>query len=157
MICRHTNTVENAQKSCFISSVLTSVLKTLLYSPPLTFFLCVHPDSSPTSLHLILQHFKRHPRGHLGLKPPYPQQMKWVQWHHTQTVNTPLVWIWMWPGSSFMHLQVTIDDSDEDIPVMKAARPPPRYVCFSLQCDGPASQGRQNICGYTQWGCINKW
>lgn len=32
----------------------------------------------------------------------------------------------------WFHLQVTIDDSDEDFPMMKATRPPPRCVCF---CD----------------------
>ena len=32
---------------------------------------------------------------------------------------------------TFIHLQVTIDDSDEDVPVMKATRAPQRYVCVS--------------------------
>uniref|UniRef100_A0A8D3BP52 Double-strand break repair protein n=1 Tax=Scophthalmus maximus TaxID=52904 RepID=A0A8D3BP52_SCOMX len=32
-----------------------------------------------------------------------------------------------------IYIYVTIDDSDEDIPVMKTTRPPPRYVCFSLK------------------------
>uniref|UniRef100_A0A3B4YBP4 Double-strand break repair protein MRE11 n=1 Tax=Seriola lalandi dorsalis TaxID=1841481 RepID=A0A3B4YBP4_SERLL len=44
---------------------------------------------------------------------------------------------------SFTLSFVAIDDSDEDISVMKAARPPPRYVCFCLQCGSPAFQGRK--------------
>lgn len=28
-----------------------------------------------------------------------------------------------------VHLQVIIDDSDEEMPLMKTTRPPPRYVC----------------------------
>ena len=32
---------------------------------------------------------------------------------------------------TFIHLQLTIVDSDEDVPVMKATRAPPRYVCVA--------------------------
>lgn len=61
---------------------------------------------------------------------------------HMKTVNTHLLVFninasWIIHLLIFIHLQVTIDDSDEDIPVMKATRPPPRYVCFGPQSGSP--------------------
>lgn len=54
---------------------------------------------------------------------------------HTHTFNTQLLVLTQFVNcTSLQHLtsillQVTIDDSDEDIPVMKATRPPAKYVC----------------------------
>lgn len=48
----------------------------------------------------------------------------------------------------FVHFQVSIDDSDEDIPVMKATRPPPRHV-FQCSVWYSSPSGEKPIDKYT--------